>query len=721
MLNSLETRWRYVLATAAGIIAGGYIGSMVATAYYMLIRGQDLNTINPLKPWFFAYPLYEVRSVSSVYDFILMLTFGTMALFTIIALAGVHRGTLTQYDNAHFQTKAEIRKNRMQKGFAQNGFIFGKAGRPKSSAPFFSAEPGRFPHIMLIAPTGRGKGVGFVIPNLLHFAGSTIVLDVKGENFEKTAVHRQEGLKNRVWYFSPFDYIDHPDQKDQDKPERVTRTHRFNPLARIAAMSSIDEQYTALNTLADQFLVVEGEGAKGFYQAGKKLFVASCLFAIEQGNPTLGYASEIMGGGGIRAESYRRYADQTKIPSVSRTFNEAAGETQKIVDSYISVINGAGFELWNDPSVVRATSESDFDFATFRKEQQSLYIVVQSGHLKTLAPLIRLLFADAIASLQQKEPGEDEPYTVMFLMDEFDQLGRQPMVLQSIKTIRSFGGRFFIITQSIAGLDSPKLYGQEDRRSLIAGAGLQIYMTPQDDRTAQVLSDALGKETITAVSQSENRIRKMTDSANVSRRSEERPLISPSKLLRFPLDKVLILPEGQYPIKADHVKYYEDRHFAPIDKARIGHKLPYPPVTESRKKIATIAGLQNRPEKKRDPVELLQEQRSTMEAISKKALAKQKPKRQRAKFKAEDLPKFDDEDGQVRATEPVNGEPDTNEAPAVATAGDQANQEPEKKERKSRRRKIDPEKFAAIAGDDGSAPAEDPGSAEEDENSHIPF
>ena len=42
MLNSLETRWRYVLATAAGIIAGGYIGSMVATAYYMLIRGQDL-------------------------------------------------------------------------------------------------------------------------------------------------------------------------------------------------------------------------------------------------------------------------------------------------------------------------------------------------------------------------------------------------------------------------------------------------------------------------------------------------------------------------------------------------------------------------------------------------------------------------------------------------------------------------------------------------------
>ncbi len=49
------------------------------------------------------------------------------------------------------------------------------------------APPGRFPHAMMIAPTGRGKGVGFVIPNLLHFSGSAIILDVKGENFAKTS------------------------------------------------------------------------------------------------------------------------------------------------------------------------------------------------------------------------------------------------------------------------------------------------------------------------------------------------------------------------------------------------------------------------------------------------------------------------------------------------------------------------------------------------------
>ncbi len=99
-------------------------------------------------------------------------------------------------------------------------------------------------------------------------------------------------------------------------------------------------------------------------------------------------------------------------------------------------------------------------------------------------------------------------------------------------------------------------------------------MTPQDDRTAEVLSNALGRSTITAVTESQSRVRALEDSANVSRRSEERPLISANEVLRFPLDEVLVLPEGQYPIRARHIRYYEDRHFGPIDRARKGKALP---------------------------------------------------------------------------------------------------------------------------------------------------
>lgn len=591
MIQNVQSAWRYPAAVVGGLVSGGYVGAMAATIYVMIAMKEALATLKLTEPWFVRYSLSMLEGWPEVLYTALLITAAVPIAFIAIGVSGVYRGALTTYDTAHWQSKAEIRKNKMSAPLRSNAFIYAKTVQPKRAGDYITASPDRFPHAIMVAPTGRGKGVGFVLPNLLNFDGSAIVLDVKGENFEITSVHRKKGLGNEIYYFSPFDY---QTAKSEDGSEAIpqTRTHRFNPLARIAAMPTTDQQYTALNTLADLFLTVEGDSAKGFYQSGKRLFIASCLFAIEQNTPTLGQASEIMGGGGNRAENYREYAELTKNPTVQRIFLEMAGETQKIVDSYISVINGAGFQLWNDPSVVKATSDSDFDFSTFRKEKQTLYISVQSEHLITLAPLIRLLFADAISSLQRAEPGPDEPHAVMFLMDEFDQLGYQPLVLNSLKTIRSFRGRFFIITQSIPGLDT--VYGETGRLALLAGAGIKIFMTPQEERTAEILSSMLGKTTIESRTESQSRIRDLDDSANISRRNEERPLKSPGELLQYPLSKVMILPEGQYPIEAWHIRYYEDHHFKNINDVRDGHALPYPPLTVPAKpKFGKLSAVTN--------------------------------------------------------------------------------------------------------------------------------
>ena len=578
MIQSMDSVWRYPLALTVGVGAGAYIGAMLATLYVMFVFGENLNAVDFLDPWLLRYSQARMSANPAVLQTAWLITAVPTILLGLTGMTSAWRGGLTRYDDAHFQTRRELRRNRMVAPLSRNGFLFGKLGKPKRSAPFVSATPDRFPHAMMIAPTGRGKGVGFVLPNLLHFDGSAVILDVKGENFEKTSLHRQKHLKNKVWYFSPFDYVMPDGEGAEDKSGKpYTRTHRFNPLARIAALPSQEQQYTAINTMADLFLIVESVNAQSFFQAGRSLFVASCLYAIERGKPTIGEALRIMSGGGSKKDAYREAAETTSNPTVAEIFLTMADETDKILDSYVSVIRGAGLELWLDPAVDRATGGSDFDFATFRSEAQSLYIVVQPEHLKTLAPLIRLLFADAIANLQRAAPKADEPYTVMFLLDEFDQLGKQPLVLNSIKTIRSYGGRFFIISQSIPGLDG--IYGETDRRALQGGAGVQIYMTPQDDRTAEVLSGALGKRTIVGKTQSQAIVRSLSDTTNISRRSEERPLVSSSELLRFPLDKVLVLAEGQYPIMAHHIRSYEDRHFRAIDEARNGHALPYPALT----------------------------------------------------------------------------------------------------------------------------------------------
>ena len=81
----------------------------------------------------------------------------------------------------------------------------------------FLALPGQL-SVMLSAPTRSGKGVGVVIPNLLNWPDSVVVLDIKGENYGITAGYRAE-RGQAVYAFSPFD--------------EGARSHRWNPLTAV--------------------------------------------------------------------------------------------------------------------------------------------------------------------------------------------------------------------------------------------------------------------------------------------------------------------------------------------------------------------------------------------------------------------------------------------------------------------------------------------------------
>ena len=91
------------------------------------------------------------------------------------------------------------------------------------------------PHALIVAPTGRGKTTGFVIPNLLTWQGSAVTLDVKGECFEATARHRA-AQGDKVYRFAPTDW-------------EGKRTHRYNPLLRIYQLKDPARQQMELQLL----------------------------------------------------------------------------------------------------------------------------------------------------------------------------------------------------------------------------------------------------------------------------------------------------------------------------------------------------------------------------------------------------------------------------------------------------------------------------------------
>jgi type IV secretion system protein VirD4 len=413
--------------------------------------------------------------------------------------------------------------------------------------------------------------VGYVIPNTLLFNGSIVVLDVKGEIFEATSRHRQaEG--DAVYRFSPFDF-EHP-------------THRYNPLERVARIENFEQRYTELAKISDYFLTVSDKGTAGdFLTEGRELFVAAGLLAIERGKPTIGEISRILFGRGATQEVYGEHAEEVKHPNAAQTFRKFAGYSDRTLSSHASVLGGAGMTLWNNPAVDRATSGNDFSFADLRKRPMSIYVVVNADDIRTLSPLVRLFFGELIATMRSTLPDpKSEPWPVMVILDEFDQLGPMPIVEQALKQLAGHGARVSIITQSIPGLDN--IYGENVRLSLESAAGMKLYLAANDKKTAGEISDALGKTTKLSVSDSVSRDRDFMQRRSVSRRMEERPLLTPDEVRRLNPDQAILIPERQNPLLVHRIVYFQDPTFKKLFDAQKG-ALPYPPKEAADVQVLT--------------------------------------------------------------------------------------------------------------------------------------
>jgi type IV secretion system protein VirD4 len=162
---------------------------------------------------------------------------------------------------------------------------------------------------------------------------------------------------------------------------------------------------------------------------------------------------------------------------------------------------------------------------------------------------------------------------VMILLDEFDQLGPMPIVEQALKQLAGHGARVSIITQSIPGLDN--IYGENTRLSLESAAGMKLYLSPNEKKTAQEVSDALGKTTKLSTSDSYSRDAGLIQRRSLSRRMEERALLSADEVRRLDKDLAILVPERQNPLMVQRIVYFEDPVFKAIFDAQRG-PLPYP-------------------------------------------------------------------------------------------------------------------------------------------------
>lgn len=480
-------------------------------------------------------------------------SFAAAGLMLSLALSG---SALTRFGQTHWQTAREMKANGFF-GAPGTGFILGKLGPPGSRANYICSKV--FPHALIVAPTGRGKTTGFVIPNLLTWQGSAVTLDVKGECFEATARHRA-AQGDKVYRFAPTDW-------------EGKRTHRYNPLLRIYQLKDPARQQMELQLLATLFLQSDNDRVQGLLKGGIDLFVAAGLLAFQRKRPTLGEIYRIAASGGNKQKEYFARGHEVDNRAAKLIFTRLASTNNDTLTSYVSLLMTSGLDQWQNPAIDEATAVSDFDFRTIRKKPFSVYLVVQPLMVKPLAPLIRLFFSDLLSAMQEKDPGPDEPWPVMIMLDEFNRLGKMPIVVESIETLRTYRGHLAVVTQTIPALD--EIYGENTRRALQGNAGVKLYLTPSDEKTVEELSKAVGKTTKTVITRSQSIGKNPFEGRSQSTRTEESSLLPEDEARRLPLDEIVMVIDAQMPVRAKRIQYFDDRLFKAVHAAQTG-ELPFP-------------------------------------------------------------------------------------------------------------------------------------------------
>ena len=270
-------------------------------------------------------------------------------------------------------------------------------------------------HVLAFAPTRSGKGVGLVIPTLLSWRESAVVLDLKGENWEKTAGWRQQRAGQRVIRFDPGD----------------AKSARFNPLAEIRLRTS--HEVADVQNIATILVDPKGEGFedKHWSQTAWSLLVGAMLHVSYREarygrKGTLADVAEELSRDSKCADLAERWlrfdhaganepwpssmGSTPTHPVVASVAQEMAQRPEKYAASVLSSAR-AFLTLYRDPLIAAATRESDFGVHDLLRGEVpcTLYVVVRPRDLKRVRPLLRLMFTQIVYGLMAERPRADEP------------------------------------------------------------------------------------------------------------------------------------------------------------------------------------------------------------------------------------------------------------------------------------------------------------------------
>ena len=451
--------------------------------------------------------------------------------------------------------------------FYSNGIFLGK---DKYGRFLIDNTPG---HAMMVARSGGGKGVAVVIPSLITWKGSTLVNDIKGENWLYTAAYRKS-LGHKVFRF----------EATADRIEKVSC--HYNPMVEVRRGTVYEYQDAKNIALAivspdrtkDPFFATSA----GVYLTAVILhvlymvknrianladvynFITSPQFSEDQKLQQMINSEHNSEGPEDLFE--RIYNDITILktgeelprthPSVSKIGAEMADRADKERSGIIGCAK-IDLEAFIVPTIARNTAYSDFRISDLMNSEvpMALYFVTAPNSVDITAVLLKLFITQILYtltdSMELNKQGENIAFKhkLLLLLDELTAIGKVDILHKAISYIRGWGMKALIIIQDMKQLK--EVYGENN--SFLGNMSTTLYYTTNDVDTAKYVETRLGNKTEKIVTKSYSQgliFRKI----NYTESYVGRPLMRAEEVHTMDEKEVIILSAGKNPIRGKQAR-----------------------------------------------------------------------------------------------------------------------------------------------------------------------
>ncbi|MGV0950348.1 MAG: type IV secretory system conjugative DNA transfer family protein [Azonexus sp.] len=434
-------------------------------------------------------------------------------------------------------------------------------------------------HLFTVGKPGIGKGARQIIPTLLDYPSSLVVIDPKGQNAAVTA-HQRGKLSRGVFILNPYNVL--PDHLN-GQGGNVHNLAGYNPLDRIRPDSP---NFVANTRSLAQALIVYQGGETHWADSARELVAALIMHVCltgEGGKRNLGEVRALLSQpveppdaqGNLRGFLGTIEA-MTKSPCLPLA--QKAGQFKEGTNEIKSIISTARTQLafLDDPNICACLSQSDFRFTDLKAASVTVFLVLPFNQLEAQGRWLRLLITSAIEELTDRETRPDD-VRVLFMLDEFAQLGRLPAIERALALVRGYGVQLWPFVQDLPQLKS--IY--PDRwESFLATAGVLQFFTPSDATTAGYISERAGR-TLTMRKSSSTTQGSNNKSSSQGYSEQFEPLYTPWELYGRKKEIQTIFFEGLSPLVSSHsFPYYEEKRFQPLARPDPFH-MPATPAPDT--------------------------------------------------------------------------------------------------------------------------------------------